>query len=126
MDWHISFTPTDTEDMTPRQLRTQVNPKICLMIRLGGKVIGAGIPVLVEDVSLKGNVRIKLTLTPNFPHIKTLEFFFLEKPSIDYVLKPVGGETLGLDIAHVRSHTYSFLRGLLLQHHSYTSNACPC
>lgn len=109
MDWRISFTPTDIEDMTPRQLRTQVNPKICLTIRLGGKVIGAGVPVLVEDVSLRGDVRIRLTLIPNFPHIKTLEFYFLEKPTIDYVLKPVGGETLGMDIAHIPG-LQSFIR----------------
>ena len=102
MDWRVSFTPTDTEDMTPRQLRTQINPKIVLTIRVGGSLIGAGMPILVEDMSFKGHIRLKMKLTPNFPHIKTLDFCFLEPPVIDYVLKPVGGDTFGMDIAHVR------------------------
>ncbi|KAF9093700.1 hypothetical protein BGX27_001575 [Mortierella sp. AM989] len=101
MDWNISFTPTDTEDMTPRQLRTQINPKICLTIRVGKGIIGAGMPILVEDISLTGHIQIKLKLTSNFPHIKTLDFSFLETPKIDYVLKPVGGETFGMDIGNI-------------------------
>ncbi|KAF9184196.1 hypothetical protein BGZ51_003514, partial [Haplosporangium sp. Z 767] len=101
MDWRVSFTPTDIEDMTPRQLRTQINPKIVLTIRVGGSLIGAGMPILVEDMSFRGHVRIKLKLTPNFPHIKTLDFCFMEPPTIDYVLKPVGGDTFGIDIAHI-------------------------
>ena len=102
MDWRVSFTPTEIEDMTPRQLRTQINPKICLTIRVGKGLIGAGMPILVEDMSFKGYMRFKLKLTSNFPHIKTVDFCFLEPPIIDYVLKPVGGETFGMDIAHVR------------------------
>ncbi|KAG0364694.1 hypothetical protein BGZ54_007262 [Gamsiella multidivaricata] len=109
MDWRVSFTPTDVEDMTPRQLRTQINPKICLTIRVGGKMIGAGMPILVEDVSFQGYIRLKLKLTSNFPHIKTLDFTFLEPPIIDYVLKPVGGETFGMDIAHIPG-LHSFIR----------------
>ncbi|KAG0205878.1 hypothetical protein BGX28_002568 [Mortierella sp. GBA30] len=109
MDWRVSFTPTDTEDMTPRQLRTQVNPKVCLTIRVGKGVIGAGMPILVEDMSFKGHMRFKLKLTANFPHIKTVDFCFLEPPEIDYVLKPVGGETFGMDIAHIPG-LHSFIR----------------
>ncbi|KAF9357954.1 hypothetical protein BGX26_002746 [Mortierella sp. AD094] len=109
MDWRISFTPTDTEDMTPRQLRTQINPKICLTIRVGKGLIGAGMPILVEDLSLTGYVRIKLKLTSNFPHIKTFDFSFLETPNIDYALKPVGGETFGMDIGNIPG-MHSFIR----------------
>jgi len=99
----VSFTPTDIEDMTPRQLRTQINPKICLTVRVGKGFVGAGMPILVEDVSFRGYIRLKLKLTSNFPHIKTLDFCFLEPPVIDYTLKPVGGDTFGMDIAHVRT-----------------------
>ncbi|KAF9928845.1 hypothetical protein FBU30_002054, partial [Linnemannia zychae] len=109
MDWRVSFTPTDIEDMTPRQLRTQINPKICLTIRVGKGVIGAGMPILVEDMSFRGYMRFKLKLTSNFPHIKTVDFCFLEPPTIDYVLKPVGGETFGMDIAHIPG-LHSFIR----------------
>lgn len=104
MDWRITFSPTDIEDMTPRQLRTQINPKIVLTIRVGKGIVGAGMPILVEDMSFSGIMRIKLKLTSNFPHIKIFDFSFLETPAIDYVLKPVGGDTFGMDIAHVSAN----------------------
>ncbi|KAF8954418.1 hypothetical protein BGZ46_002921, partial [Entomortierella lignicola] len=127
MDWRISFTPTDTEDMTPRQLRTQINPKIVLTIRLGKGLIGAGMPILVEDISFTGYIRLKLKLTANFPHIKTFDFTFLEQPTIDYVLKPVGGETFGMDIANIpgmhsfiRDQTHAILGPMMYSPNVYT------
>ncbi|KAF9409138.1 hypothetical protein BGZ94_002044, partial [Podila epigama] len=127
MDWRVSFTPTDIEDMTPRQLRTQINPKIVLTIRVGKGIVGAGMPILVEDMSFKGYVRLKLKLTANFPHIKTLDFCFLEPPEIDYVLKPVGGETFGMDIAHIpglqsfiRDQTHAILGPMMYAPNVYT------
>lgn len=107
MDWRVTFAPTDIEDMTPRQLRTQINPKIVLTIRVGKGIVGAGMPILVEDMSFSGIMRIKLKLTSNFPHIKMFDFSFLETPTIDYVLKPVGGDTFGMDIAHVSKKNLS-------------------
>ncbi|KAF9898534.1 hypothetical protein BX616_003900, partial [Lobosporangium transversale] len=127
MDWRVSFTPTDIEDMTPRQLRTQINPKICLTIRVGKGIIGAGMPILVEDMSFKGYMRFKIKLTSNFPHIKTVDFCFLEPPEIDYVLKPVGGETFGMDIAHIpglqsfiRDQTHAILGPMMYAPNVYT------
>ncbi|KAF9990464.1 hypothetical protein BGZ75_001644 [Mortierella antarctica] len=127
MDWRVSFTPTDTEDMTPRQLRTQVNPKVCLTIRVGKGLIAAGMPILVEDMSFKGHMRFKLKLTANFPHVKTVDFCFLEPPEIDYVLKPVGGETFGMDIAHIpglqsfiRDQTHAILGPMMYAPNVYT------
>ncbi|KAG9323188.1 hypothetical protein KVV02_001819 [Mortierella alpina] len=127
MDWRVSFTPTDTEDMTPRQLRTQINPKIVLTIRVGGSLIGAGMPILVEDMSFSGHIRLKMKLTANFPHIKTLDFCFLEPPVIDYVLKPVGGDTFGMDIAHIpglqsfiRDQTHAILGPMMYAPNVYT------
>ncbi|KAF9322332.1 hypothetical protein BG003_000002 [Podila horticola] len=127
MDWRVQFNPTDIEDMTPRQLRTQINPKIVLTVRVGKGIIGAGMPILVEDMSFKGYMRIKLKLTANFPHIKTLDFCFLEPPEIDYVLKPVGGETFGMDIAHIpglqsfiRDQTHAILGPMMYAPNVYT------
>jgi Ca2+-dependent lipid-binding protein len=34
----------------------------------------------------------------NFPHVQTVELSFIEQPTFDYVLKPIGGETFGFDI----------------------------
>ncbi|GLB36472.1 putative tricalbin [Lyophyllum shimeji] len=101
MDWGISFTPTDVSDLTPRQAATKVNPKIVLDIRLGKSVATATMPILVEDICFSGLMRIRMKLMSNFPHVQIVDFCFLEKPVIDYVLKPIGGETFGFDIGHI-------------------------
>ncbi|KAI8973424.1 C2 domain-containing protein [Mycotypha africana] len=101
MDWKISFIPNDILDLTAREAQQKVNPKIILTIRLGSGKIGAGIPILLEDIAFSGHIRVKLKLFSEMPHIKTIEFCFLEKPHFDYVLKPVGGETFGFDINNI-------------------------
>ncbi|KAG6891051.1 hypothetical protein C0995_014139 [Termitomyces sp. Mi166 len=111
MDWGISFTPNDVEDLTPRQLASKVNPKIVLAIRLGKGFATASMPVLVEDITFSGLMRIRMKLMANFPHVQIVDVCFLEKPVIDYVLKPIGGETFGLDIANVPGLS-SFIRDM--------------
>lgn len=46
MDWKFSFTPKDTTDMTARDLRNKVNPKIVLEIRIGKAMISKGMDVV--------------------------------------------------------------------------------
>lgn len=101
MDWNLSFIPNDVLDMTAREVQNKVNPKIVLTIRVGKGMIGAGMPVLLEDIAFRGTMRIKLKLFNEMPHVKTVEVSFLEKPHFDYVLKPVGGDTFGFDINNV-------------------------
>ncbi|KAI8372518.1 C2 domain-containing protein [Choanephora cucurbitarum] len=101
MDWKFSFVPNDTLDLTERDLQSKVNPKIVLTIRVGKGMIGAGIPVLLEDLAFSGHLRLKFKMFNEFPHIKTVEASFLEKPHFDYSLKPVGGETFGFDINNI-------------------------
>lgn len=98
MDWALSFTPNDIQDITPRQLKDRVNPKIVLEIRLGKGFISTGMPILLEDLNFSGKMRIKLKLMSAMPHVQKVEMSFLEKPQFDFVLKPIGGETLGFDI----------------------------
>ena len=98
MDWKFSFTPNDTMDLTTRQLKNKVNPKIVLEIRLGKGVISKGIDVIVEDFAFSGMMRVKVKLQIPFPHIEKVEICFLGRPEIDYVCKPLGGDTLGFDI----------------------------
>lgn len=107
MDWKFSFVPNDTLDMTERDLQSKVNPKIVLTIRVGKGVLGAGMPILLEDLAFSGHLRLKFRMFNEFPHIKTVEASFLEKPTFDYVLKPVGGETFGFDINNVRKCLFS-------------------
>ena len=102
MDWKFSFTPNDVSDLTARQLKSKVNPKVVLAIRVGKGLVGKDLPILVEDMSFSGLMRIKIKLMAQFPHVKTLDLSFLERPDFDYVLKPIGGETFGFDIGNVR------------------------
>lgn len=98
MDWNFSFTPNDTADMTARQVKNKINPKIVLEIRVGKAMISKGLDVIVEDMAFSGIMRLKIKLQLPFPHVEKIEMCFLERPTIDYVCKPLGGDTLGFDI----------------------------
>lgn len=98
MDWKFSFTPNDNADMTARQIRDKLNPKVVLEIRIGKAMISKGLDVIVEDMAFSGLMRVKIKLQIPFPHVERVEISFLERPTIDYVCKPLGGETLGFDI----------------------------
>ncbi|CAG8954387.1 hypothetical protein HYFRA_00006014 [Hymenoscyphus fraxineus] len=98
MDWRFSFTPTDHSDMTSKQIKNKVNPKVVLEIRIGKAMISKGLDVIVEDMAFSGLMRVKIKLQIPFPHVEKIEVCFLEPPTIDYVCKPLGGETLGFDI----------------------------
>ncbi|KAM0250555.1 hypothetical protein ACHAQJ_008565 [Trichoderma viride] len=98
MDWKFSFTPNDTADMTARQVKNKINPKVVLEIRVGKAMISKGLDVIVEDMSFSGIMRLNIKLQIPFPHVEKIEMCFLEKPTIDYVCKPLGGESFGFDI----------------------------
>ncbi|KAF2655015.1 tricalbin [Lophiostoma macrostomum CBS 122681] len=98
MDWKFSFNPNDTEDLTSRQLKNKINPKVVLEIRVGKGVVSKGLDVIVEDMAFSGLMRLKFKLQIPFPHIEKVEMCFLERPHIDYVCKPLGGDTFGFDI----------------------------
>ncbi|CZR50948.1 probable transmembrane protein [Phialocephala subalpina] len=101
MDWKFSFTPNDHADMTSRQIKNKVNPKIVLEIRIGKAMISKGLDCIVEDMAFSGLMRVKIKLQIPFPHVEKIEISFLERPTIDYVCKPLGGDTLGFDINFV-------------------------
>jgi Ca2+-dependent lipid-binding protein len=103
MDWHISFTPNDISNMTQNEAKRKVNPKIVLDVRVGKGLASAAMPILLEDLEFTGKMRIRLKLMTNFPHIQLVDISFTEKPVFDYVLKPIGGDTFGFDIANVSS-----------------------
>lgn len=101
MDWKFSFTPNDTMDLTARQLKTKINPKVVLEVRIGKAMISKGLDVIVENFAFSGLMRVKVKLQIPFPHIEKVEICFLGRPDIDYVCKPLGGDTLGFDINFV-------------------------
>ena len=98
MDWKFSFTPHDTADMTARQIKNKVNPKVVLEVRVGKAMISKGLDIIVEDMACSGLMRVKMKLQLPFPHIDRVEISFLGKPTFDYVCKPIGGDMLGFDI----------------------------
>ena len=98
MDWKFSFTPNDTMDLTARQIKDKINPKVVLEVRVGKGVISKGIDVIVEDFAFSGLMRVKIKLQLPFPHVEKVEICFLDRPDIDYVCKPLGGDMLGFDI----------------------------
>lgn len=98
MDWKFSFTPNDIADLTARQIKNKINPKVVLEVRVGKGVVSKGLDVIVEDMAFSGLMRLKFKLQLPFPHIERVEMCFLERPTIDYVCKPLGGETFGFDI----------------------------
>ena len=101
MDWKFSFTPNDVSDLTTRQVKLKVNPKIVLEVRIGKAMISKGLDVIVEDMACSGIMRVKMKLMLSFPFVERVEICFLERPMIDYVCKPLGGDTLGFDINFV-------------------------
>jgi Ca2+-dependent lipid-binding protein len=101
MDWKFSFTPNDTADMTARQIKVKQNPKIVLEVRVGKGMVSKGLDVIVEDMACSGIMRVKVKLQLPFPHMDRIEICFLEKPTIDYVCKPLGGDTFGFDMNFV-------------------------
>jgi Ca2+-dependent lipid-binding protein len=98
MDWKFSFTPTDTMDMTARQLKVKINPKVVLEIRIGKAMISKAMDIIVEDFAFSGLLRVRFKLQLAFPHVEKIDISFIGRPDIDYVCKPLGGETLGFDI----------------------------
>ncbi|CAB4381485.1 unnamed protein product [Rhizophagus irregularis] len=130
MDWKVSYIPNDIANMTRSQMIRKVNPKIALTIRLGKGMVGAGIPILLEDISFSGLIRVTLKLINIFPHVKTVDISFLEEPKFDYVLKPIGGETFGFDIANlpglssfIQDQVHANLRPLMYAPNVYTIDA---
>ncbi|KAF2481390.1 hypothetical protein BDY17DRAFT_301260 [Neohortaea acidophila] len=98
MDWKFSFTPNDVEDLTARQIKNKVNPKVVLEVRIGKAMISKGLDIIVEDMACSGTMRVKVKLQLEFPHIERVEICFLGRPTFDYVCKPIGGDMLGFDI----------------------------
>lgn len=109
MDWRVSFTPNDLEDLTEEELDYKVNPRVIMNARVGGRRVGAGVPVLLEDMAFAGHLRMKIKFFSRFPFVKLIEASFLEKPDFDYVLKPMGTDSFGFDV-NVIPGLSSFIR----------------
>ncbi|QLQ79952.1 hypothetical protein HG537_0C06010 [Torulaspora globosa] len=101
----FAFTPNDISDMTQREAKQMINPKIVLGVTLGKSFVSKTLPVIVEDVNVAGKMRVVIKFGQTFPDIKIVSVQLLEPPLMEFALKPIGGDTLGLDVM-------SFLPGL--------------
>lgn len=129
MDWKVGFTPNDTAGMTVDQAANRINPKVVLTVRVGKGILGAGLPILVEDMSFVGTMRIRLKLIPSFPHAQIVNVSFMEAPSFDFALKPIGGSTFGLDVAalpglsgFIRNQVHGNLGPMMYNPNQFTLN----
>lgn len=105
MVFTFAFTPNDVSDMTPVEAREKINPKIVLAVSLGKSFVSKKMNVVMEDINVTGQMRTKIIFGDTFPNIKIVSIQMLEAPIIEFSLKPLGGDTLGLDVM-------SFLPGL--------------
>ena len=88
MDWDLSFQPFDEDDASKR-LGTRKNSKIILTAKLGKSIASIPLPILLKEVGFRGLLRIHIKFSTIFPHIKLIEIGFLDKPKIDFILRPL-------------------------------------
>jgi Ca2+-dependent lipid-binding protein len=74
MDWKFSFTPNDTMDLTARQLKVKINPKVVLEVRIGKAMISKGLDVIVENFAFSGLMRVKVKLQIPFPTLRRSKY----------------------------------------------------
>jgi Ca2+-dependent lipid-binding protein len=107
MDWTVSFnSTTDSSQPSSKRLIGKTSSKIVLDVRFGKGIATAGIPILIENMDFSGEMRVKLKLINSFPHVQIVELSFLTKPNFSFVLKPIGGDAFGFDIANVGINNY--------------------
>ncbi|KAI8364384.1 C2 domain-containing protein [Blakeslea trispora] len=109
MDWRVSFIPNDLEDLTQDELDYKVNPKVIMVARIGKGRVGAGFPILVENMAFSGYLRVKIKFISRYPFVKLAQLSFLERPQFDYVCKPLGSDHFGFDV-NVIPGLQSFIR----------------
>ncbi|KAJ3158848.1 hypothetical protein HDU86_002536 [Geranomyces michiganensis] len=96
MDWDLSFSPVDEESMSKQERQTSDvrHSKIELTARVGKGMASIPLPVLVTEMEFRGKARIQLKFMTAYPHIKTVDFCLLEKPVIDFNVRPLKGMDL--------------------------------
>ncbi|OZJ04432.1 hypothetical protein BZG36_02903 [Bifiguratus adelaidae] len=110
MDWKANFHPAEMGDTEYGGGTSRVNPKIVLSIRVGNGVVGAGYPILVENMAFSGLLRFRIKLMSRSPYVQHVGVSFLEKPLFDFSLKPIGGQTFGVDVMSLIPGLASFIQ----------------
>ncbi|KAI9363902.1 hypothetical protein DFJ73DRAFT_956356 [Zopfochytrium polystomum] len=91
MDWDINLTPVD-ESMRANREKSLGDPrqsKIEIVAKAGKGVTAFQIPIVAGEFEFKGKLRVGLKFMSKYPHIKAVEYSFLETPKIDLILRPL-------------------------------------
>ncbi|QLG73085.1 hypothetical protein HG535_0E01690 [Zygotorulaspora mrakii] len=113
MIWSFAFTPNDVSDMTQREAKQMINPKVVMGVTLGKGIISKTLPIITEDINVSGKMRVVLKFGQTFPNIKVVSVQLLEPPLIEFALKPVGGDALGLDVMSFLPGLKSFVKTMI-------------
>mgnify|MGYP003365524171 CR=1 FL=1 len=97
MDWTVSFTPHDLSDMDIKRLKNYVNQIAIVKAKLPGITL----EIAVSEISFKVDLRIKLQLMSEFPHIDTVNIQFLTVPDIDFVARLFSNSIFSWEILNI-------------------------
>jgi Ca2+-dependent lipid-binding protein len=88
MDWDLAFTPVDSDNWSKEEmlLKDIRNVEIVLLAKVGL----VPLQVMVKEFFLSGKMRVQLKFMTGYPHIKVVDIAFLQKPEVDFILKPLG------------------------------------
>lgn len=97
MDWGFSFTPNSLEDANTKQRKNFVDQKVVV----AAKLFGVSLPVSVAGCAFKGLVRVRLRITPSFPHVETVKVSLLEPPEFDFDSKILGESIFNPEVLNI-------------------------
>ncbi|XJO75420.1 hypothetical protein BDV3_006107 [Batrachochytrium dendrobatidis] len=96
MDWDLSFTPFDVDDLSKKDKANSgiYNFHMELVARIGAGPASIPLSILLKEVAFSGEMRIQLKFITAYPHIGMVEFGFLNVPRLDFILRPLKGMDL--------------------------------
>lgn len=97
-DMNLEFTPNDIGSMTVKEIHSKVDPRIVLALTFRKGPISKDLKVILENLNVTAKARVEFIFSNVYPNIKSFSFQFLEPPVINFALKPLGGDALGLDV----------------------------
>ncbi|KAI9363900.1 hypothetical protein DFJ73DRAFT_809986 [Zopfochytrium polystomum] len=91
MDWDLNFTPVDEDMVSQREkdLGDVRQSRIEIVAKLGKGLAVIPLPIVVAEIEFKAKLRLGLKFMSKYPHVKTIEYSFLETPKIDFTLRPL-------------------------------------
>ena len=119
MEWDLNFVPVDEDMIGKREkelgdvrqskieilakvrniwgffllnlslLKYLHQPKINIYYQIGKGIASIPLPIIVAEIEFRARLLIGFKFMSKYPHIKTVEYSFLETPKIDFILRPL-------------------------------------